>query len=117
MKRLYLKRRRAARSGVKLSVGDAAMVKGMLRRGDRQHDIAAWFGVNGGRIAEIAMGKAFPHVEPEGPDLLPPEGPYPSGRAAIEAQWALDQALNALATAEASLGALRTRTRHDPERR
>jgi hypothetical protein len=40
--------RRAQPSGITLSVADAALIKGMLRRGDRQHDIAAWFGVNGG---------------------------------------------------------------------
>jgi hypothetical protein len=28
----------------------------MLARGDRQHDIALYFGVNGGRIGEIATG-------------------------------------------------------------
>jgi hypothetical protein len=28
----------------------------MLARGDRQHDIASYFGVNGGRIGEIATG-------------------------------------------------------------
>ena len=26
-----------------------AVVKGMLLRGDRQHDIAAYFGINGGQ--------------------------------------------------------------------
>lgn len=34
-----------------------AQVKGMLLRGDKQHDIAAHFGVNSARIAEIATGK------------------------------------------------------------
>jgi len=28
----------------------------MLRQGDGQHDIAVWFGVNDGRVAEIAVG-------------------------------------------------------------
>lgn len=37
---------RAPESGIRLSSADAALVKGMLARGDRQHDIAAWFGVN-----------------------------------------------------------------------
>ena len=40
--------RRAKSSGIRLTEYDAALVKGMLARGDRQHDIAAWFGVNGG---------------------------------------------------------------------
>ena len=43
-------------SGNRLDEDDAAVVKGMLARGDRQHDIAAWFGVNGGRIGEISTG-------------------------------------------------------------
>ena len=47
---------RASASGIRLNEGDAAIVKGMIGRGDRQHDIAAWFGVNGGRIGEIASG-------------------------------------------------------------
>ena len=49
-------RNRAESSGITLSTADAALIKGMLLRGDRQHDIAAWFGVNGGRVAEIATG-------------------------------------------------------------
>jgi hypothetical protein len=34
----------------------------MLDRGDRQHDIAAWFGVNSARIGEIAKGDRFRSV-------------------------------------------------------
>ena len=48
--------RRAISSGVSLTAADAAVATGMLFRGDRQHDIASWFGVNSGRIAEIATG-------------------------------------------------------------
>ena len=44
---------------------DAAVVKGMLLRGDRRHDIAAWFGVSG-RIAEI-MNFAEVIATPAGP--------------------------------------------------
>lgn len=53
---------RAKPSGIHLTALDAAIVKGMLARGDRQHDIAAWFGVNGGRIAEVATGASFSSV-------------------------------------------------------
>ena len=42
-------RKRANPSGISLTEEDAAIAKGMLARGDRQHDVAAWFGVNGGR--------------------------------------------------------------------
>ena len=55
-------RRRAAPSGIALTEIDAALVKGMLVRGDRSHDIASWFGVNPGRIADIATGKTFANV-------------------------------------------------------
>jgi hypothetical protein len=72
--------RRAEPSGITLSSDDAAVIKGMLARGDRQHDIAAWFGVNGGRIAEIAIGDKFPNVAAAPASELPPPGPYLSGR-------------------------------------
>jgi hypothetical protein len=71
---------RAEPSGVTLDSSDAAIVKGMLARGDRQHDIAAWFGVNGGRIAEIATGAKFASVVAAPATDLPPQGPYLSGR-------------------------------------
>ena len=92
---------RAPASGVTLTEVDAAVAKGMLARGDRQHDIAAWFGVNGGRIAELASGKLFWWVRPALVDAeLPPPGPYPCGREA-------SAALEALAAAEAALEAAR----------
>lgn len=47
-----------------LSIEQAAVAKGMLLRGDKQHDIAAYFGQNGGRIAEIATGARFPDLKP-----------------------------------------------------
>lgn len=65
----------AARSGIRLTQADAAIIKGMIARGDRQHDIAAYFGVNGGRIAEISKGATFAGV-PKTTNPLPPAGPY-----------------------------------------
>src|SRR5947209_6399358 len=53
--------RRARPSGRRLTETDAAVVKGMAERGDRHHDIAAWFGVNQGRIAEVLARDTFPH--------------------------------------------------------
>lgn len=91
---------RASNSGIRLTESDAALVKAMLARGDRQHDIAAWFGVNGGRIAEIAMGRRFGAVAPADRANLPPRGPYPSGRDATIALNALVAARQALASAE-----------------
>lgn len=75
-------------SGITLNSKDAAIIKGMLARGDRQHDIAAWFGVNGGRIGEINTGKSFPQVAPIHDDL-PPVGPYLSGRSSTAAREAI----------------------------
>ena len=69
---------RAINSGISLNEKDAGIVKGMLERGDRQHDIASWFGVNGGRIAEISVGKKFSYISADRHDL-PPRGPYLSG--------------------------------------
>ena len=92
---------RAQSSGIRLSERDAATVKAMLARGDRQHDIAAWFGVNGGRIGEIASGQAFRSVQPEEGANIPPRGPYPSGRDATLALQALVAARHAIDSAEA----------------
>ena len=75
-------RKRATPSGVRLTLEDVAVVKGMLSRGDRQHDIAAWFGVNGGRIGDIATGAKYGAVIEAAEFDLPPPGPYLSGRAA-----------------------------------
>jgi len=92
---------RATSSGISLTAEDAAIVKGMLARGDRQHDIAAWFGVNGGRIAEIATGMKYREAEPAPTQYLPPPGPYLSGRQAAVLLAALSKAKNALDSAEA----------------
>ena len=75
---------RAEKSGIYLNKDDAAIVKGMLKRGDRQHDSASWFGVNGGRIAEISTGEKFSNITIK-EDGLPPPGPYLSGRATASA--------------------------------
>ena len=75
---------KAQPSGIRLSSEDAALVKGMLARGDRQHDVAAWFGVNGGRIGEISTGARFADVKPADAADLPPPGPYLSGRQSAE---------------------------------
>ncbi|MBY5579527.1 hypothetical protein [Rhizobium leguminosarum] len=93
---------RAKTSGISLSAKDAAIAKGMLARGDRQHDVAAWFGVNGGRIAEISTGMRFSRVKAQHDDL-PPAGPYPAGKVALEAVTALAAARAALANAEAMI--------------
>jgi hypothetical protein len=95
--------KRTEPSGIILTAEDASIVKGMLARDDRQHDIAAWFGVNGGRIAEIATRARYGWVERADEDELPPHGPYPAGRVAVEAMAALTAAKAALASAEAMI--------------
>lgn len=87
---------RAEASGISLNEDDAAIVKGMLDRGDRQHDIAAWFGVNGGRIGEIASGQKFANVAANVNDL-PQPGPYLSGRNAAGARDMLIEVREVLA--------------------
>jgi hypothetical protein len=88
---------------VSLTEDDARLVKGMLGRGDRQHDIAAWFGVNAGRVAEIANEIKFWWVPPAPVCDLPPPGPYPGASAYAAAMKALQQARAALRQAEATL--------------
>jgi hypothetical protein len=87
---------RAATSGRRLSLQDASLVKGMVARGDRHHDIAAWFGVNQGRIAEVNDGHLHPTAIATPAAQLPPPGPYSSGQAAHAAFTALEDAKKAL---------------------
>jgi hypothetical protein len=58
-----------------LSNKDVSIVKGMLARGDDQHDIAAWFSENGGRIAEISTGAVGASIVAAPTKDLPPKGP------------------------------------------
>ena len=93
-------RYRAPTSGITLTQDDVVLAKGMLDRGDRQHDVAAFFGVNAGRIAEIATGQKHSTVEPAPALDLPPPGPYPTGRDRLEAVAALKTARYVLERAE-----------------
>ncbi len=88
--------RRAAASGRRLNKADAELVKGMAYRGDRHHDIAAWFGVDQGRIAEVIAGDKFPNAPVAPAEQLPHPGPYSSGRASHRAIKALEEAKTAL---------------------
>jgi hypothetical protein len=105
---------RAEPSGIRLTDKDAALVKGMLARGDRQHDVAAWFGVNGGRVADVANGKTHQSVKAASQDL-PPKGPYLSSREAYGAIYALQEAQvtlkSALDTVNAALELVADKTR------
>ena len=88
--------RRADPSGRRLNEASAALVKGMADRGDRHHDIAAWFGVNQGRIAEVLAGDKHPNVPVAAAEQLPPPGPYSSPQASHMAIEALNEAKTAL---------------------
>ena len=103
---------RAKGSGISITEGEAAIIKGMLKRGDRQHDIAAWFGVNGGRIAEIAKERKFKSVETKSDDL-PPKGPYLAGRDAEAAIIALSAAQETIDTALRLIAERRSQYNHD----
>lgn len=52
---------------------DARIVLGMVERGDKRHDIAAWFGENQARIAEVEAGD-FGSISAASPSELPPKG-------------------------------------------
>ena len=53
---------------------DATIIMGMLARGDKNHDIAAWYGENPARIAEVKDGTAFGSVAAAPAADLPPKG-------------------------------------------
>ena len=61
---------------VELTEADAALVKGMLKRGDKQHHIAAFFGVDSRAISHVSTGKQFPNILAADIQSLPPPGPY-----------------------------------------
>jgi hypothetical protein len=60
-------------SGHSIGPEDVPIILAMVARGDRDHDIAAWFGVNQGRIAEAKDGKWGTPAAATG--TLPPKGP------------------------------------------
>jgi hypothetical protein len=101
---------RAEPSGISLTDSEASIAKGMIVRGDRQHDIAAWFGVNGGRIGDISTGRKFASVTAASMDKLPPPGPYLTGRDAHAAMIALEAAAE---TINAALALIRERAEVD----
>lgn len=66
------KRTRAPGISPDLTAEKAAIIKGMLARGDRQSDIAAYFQMNPGRVKDACA--KFPRGEAS--TELPPPGPY-----------------------------------------
>ena len=61
-------------SGITVEPADIPIIMGMIAPGDRHHDIAAWFGLNQGRIADTQDGKYGPPRADPGLKL-PPKGP------------------------------------------
>lgn len=58
-------RRKASMASVhSLSPADVAIIKYRLKLGEFQHRIAADYGLNQGRISEIAKGKRFADIRP-----------------------------------------------------
>lgn len=66
---------------------EISIVLGMLALGDKQQDIAAYFGENQARVNEIKAGTytGSADAEPAPLDQLPPAGPRLSGRSAQRA--------------------------------
>ena len=75
----------AEKSGVKITFDDACLILGMVAASRRKQDIASYFGINTGRIYDIIDGDRFPDATPAPEHMLPPPGPYLSGRASAEA--------------------------------
>lgn len=81
----------ASKSGLHLQVADIPIVLGMVDRGDRKQDIAAWFGVNPARIQEAINGDYGTPPLATADALLPTGSPGIKGRrvrAAIQAALA-----------------------------
>lgn len=92
---------KAPASGITLGYRETCVVKGMLARRDRQHDIASYFGVNPARINEIASGdNAYPNAQPSPEADLPPPGPYLTKFAVQSVIDTLNEAIAALDLAE-----------------
>lgn len=68
--------RRSKSAEIRLSERDAAIVPGMLARGDRESDIAAFFKVNSRRICEVNTGVKFAGVPATPPGSAATAGPY-----------------------------------------
>jgi hypothetical protein len=71
---------RARRSGIVVTPGIVPLFLAMVARGDRRHDVGAWFGLNQGRVREVERGDyGLPALAPA--NQLPPSGsPGPRAR-------------------------------------
>lgn len=79
-----------------LTVEQAAIALGMLERGDKQHDIAAYFGENSGRIIDVKFRKGkYAGLAAAPADALPPPYRAPA-KALIDATMAVVDQLQVL---------------------
>jgi hypothetical protein len=84
---------RAERSGRRVRAADVPLILAMIARGDRRHDIAAWFGLNQGRIAEVEEGQHGSPPLAHGVTLPPSGSPGPK---ALTMRSELDRVIMAL---------------------
>lgn len=102
------------RSGISVKAGDVPVIIGMITRGDRHHDIAAWFGLNQGRIKDTQDGKYGPARTQPGTSLPPKGPPGIKGRylresmASVIRHLKAGDAASALAEVQAAVGAYDT---------
>lgn len=80
---------------------DVSMIRGMLNRGDKMQDIAAFFGINQARIHEVKDGK-YGNYSPAPMGELPPKGP--PGRKGHELNKAAIKAIKALERGDSAEG-------------
>lgn len=71
---------KASRSGYTVNDTDVPIILGMIARGDRRHDVAAWFGLNQGRIKEVEDGKHGNPAAASSHQLLPSGSPGPKAQ-------------------------------------
>jgi hypothetical protein len=93
---------KARRSGIVVTPEMVPLIRGMIIRGDRKHDICAWFGLNPARIKETTdgwYGAATPAPENE----LPPAGS--PGPRATELRGAVNHAIQTLHNGRAGAAA------------
>lgn len=57
-----------------LTQHEARLVFGMIASGDKHHDVAAYFGENPARVAEVLSGEAFGFLDAAPASELPPKG-------------------------------------------
>lgn len=63
-----------------LTTKEAAIILGMVARGDKKHDIASWFGENPARVQEVIRGEYGNLTAAPADQLFPKGAPGIKGR-------------------------------------